>query len=90
MQVTSLDEVLVATDISTEVGSVLKKRIAYDGSGNAEYVGVAIPGTSVFDPRWRISRITYDGSGNAINVDFANGDAGFKAVWQSRESYQYN
>ena len=49
----------------TEIPSNMQMRVAYDGSGNAEYVAFAPRGLASSDTGWMIQKFTYDGSNRA-------------------------
>lgn len=65
---------------------LLTQAISYDGNGNTEYVGYALPGTSKAAPLWLIKRLTYDGSQRVTDIQFANGVIQFDMVWNDRTS----
>jgi len=66
-----------------------KTRIAYDASGNAEYVGEAKPGTATSATGWRIKKITYDASNNATQINWADSNTNMDNIWDSRTDYTY-
>lgn len=66
-----------------------KKNISYSGA-NAEYVGMALPGTADSVSSWQIRKITYDISNNPTDIDFAGGSTKFDKVWDDRASYTYS
>ncbi len=58
----------------------------YTGSpdGNQPvYVGWADPGVAINDPKWMIRKFSYDGSNRITNIQYANGDVGFRAAWNT-------
>lgn len=63
-------------------------KLAYDASGNVEYVGEASPGSATSSAVWRVQKLTYDGSGNLTTVATANGGA-FDQIWDNRASLTY-
>lgn len=65
---------------------LLTQSIAYDASGNTEYIGYALPGTSKASPKWLIKKLTYDGSNRVTEVQFANGVIAFDQIWDNRAS----
>nr|CRH06028.1 Conserved protein of unknown function [Candidatus Magnetococcus massalia] len=71
-----------------EAENMLIRRIAYDLSGNPEYIGQAAPGAQQTGEVWFIRRISYEGS-NATAILFAEGSTKFNKRWDQRESYSY-
>ncbi len=61
------------------------KRVAYDGSGNPQYVGYAKSGTATTEWAWLIEKLVYDGSSNYSYSLFSQRNQ----VWDSRESLTY-
>lgn len=68
----------------TEVPSNMKMRVAYDGSGNAQYVGYAPTGLAEGTDGWLLFKYTYDGSNRCTQKDVAYGN------WTARTGYTYN
>jgi len=68
---------------------ILISQIAYDSSGDLEYIGKADPGTATDEVGWFIQKVSYDGSGNVTGTLNANGQPDFDKVWDDRESYTY-
>lgn len=68
---------------------LLTQALAYDASGNTEYVGFALPGTAKTASRWLIKKLTY-GANGVTDIQFAEGDASFSYVWNSRAGYTYS
>ncbi|MBF0370988.1 MAG: hypothetical protein HQL52_16185 [Magnetococcales bacterium] len=64
-------------------------RLAYNGSGNVEYMGQAAPGCTESEAAWLIKKITYDGSQNPVTIQFAGSQALFDQVWSDRASLSY-
>ena len=58
-------------------------------TGAPIYIGLATPGVAVTDAKWKIRKFTYDGNGQILQIQFANGDVGFNAVWNNRTSLTY-
>lgn len=71
--------------ISTEP---VQTRIAYDASGNVEYIGKSAPGVATTAEKWQIQKFVYT-DGNLTATYFADGDMGFSKAWDSREGYDY-
>lgn len=63
------------------------QKIAYTGD-HVEYVGQASPGTTASEAKWSIKKLTYSGS-HVTDIQWANGDNGFKFIWDDRASYTY-
>jgi hypothetical protein len=62
----------------------------YDISNRVIYHGWAIAGSSIASAVWRIQKFTYNGD-NVTNIEWANGDTGFKFIWDDRDtSYSYS
>jgi len=71
-----------------------KQRIAYNGSGLAEYMGFAKPGpgtasTGTAENIWRLCKLTYSGT-NVVLISWGNGNQNFDKSWDSRTLYTYN
>lgn len=73
----------------TEPGGNYIKMMAYDVSGNLEYLGVALPGVSTASIGWKIAKMSYS-SGNMTSYLFANGDSSFNYIWDNRATYSYS
>ena len=67
----------------TEIPSNMGMRIAYDGSGNAEYVGFAPRGLAEGTDGWMIQKFAYDGSNRATSRTIAYGN------WTNKSSETY-
>lgn len=67
----------------------LTKRIAYNGSGQEEYIGNAAPGTATSAGTWQIKKLTYDSNGVATIV-WADGDSNYDNIWDNRASLSYS
>lgn len=67
----------------TEIPSNMGMRIAYDGSGNAEYVGFAPRGLAEGTDGWMIQKFAYDGSNRATSRTIAYGN------WTGRAALSY-
>lgn len=63
--------------------------IAYDGSGNPEYVGEALPGSATSSAVWRIKKITWSGS-NATRIEWADGDTKMNNIWDDYATLIYS
>lgn len=70
-----------ATDYSTLMD--------YDGSGNLQYHGRAVPGSATSAPAWQIRMYTYVGA-NLTAIQYAGGTAAFSAVWDNRAALAYS
>jgi hypothetical protein len=67
----------------TEIPSNMGMRVAYDGSGNAEYVGFAPRGLAEGTDGWLLQKFTYDGSNRCTKREIAYGN------WTNRASESY-
>ncbi len=67
----------------TEIPSNMKKRFAYDGSGNCIYIGYAPTGLSEGADGWLLWKLTYDVSNQCTAIDIAYGN------WTARTGYTY-
>jgi len=65
----------------------LDTRLAYDGSGNTEYVGYATAGTATSATAWAVKKLIYS-AGALSSVLWAN-KAQFNCAWDDRASYTY-
>jgi hypothetical protein len=62
--------------------------LAYDGSGNLEYVGMASPNSATSAAVWQIRKLSY--SGTALqDVLYADG-GNFSQVWDNRTGLSYS
>ena len=62
------------------------KGVAGGATDQVEYVGYALPGTSLAEPKWLIKKLIYDGTGFQIDNVFANGEAKFNKVFDANGS----
>lgn len=78
-------------DVTLTQSATWTKRIEYDSSARAIYVGNANPKNSATDqPVWQIQRLSYNGSDTSPNlIQWADGDDLFNNIWDSRASYSY-
>lgn len=68
---------------------LLTQTFAYDGDGNTEYVGYALPGSSKAAPVWLIKKLTYSSS-RVTDIQFANGVIQFDSVWNDRAGLSFS
>ena len=62
-------------------------KMAYDGSDNLEYLGMAPSGTATSAASWRIVKMTYTGTNMG---DFLQADRGnFTQIWDNRTGLSY-
>lgn len=54
--------------------------------GNVEYIGHALPGSTLSQPVWQIMKLVYDASDNVLRVLYANGSEKFNNVFNSGAS----
>ena len=47
------------------------------------YIGWSTPGVAASSPMWMIRKFIYDGSNRVTNIQYANGDTGFKYAWNT-------
>jgi hypothetical protein len=71
-------------------GQNFSQRFDYDGNGNVEYIGYAVPGISIYSPAWKIIKLSYDGNNNVTSRLFASGSCEFAFIWNSKEGYTYS
>ncbi len=57
--------------------------------GTPIYVGWAVPGVATSAAKWKIRKFTYDANNQITNIQWANGDVGFNAIWDNRASLTY-
>ena len=67
-----------------EIPSNMKKRFAYDGSGNCIYIGYAPKGLAEGTDGWLLWKLAYDGSNQCTSIDIAYGN------WTAHTGYTYN
>jgi hypothetical protein len=58
--------------------------------GQPVYAGMAVCGVATSDCKWRIRRLTYDTNSQVLTIKFANGDPGFRAIWDNRTTLTYS
>lgn len=63
---------------------------AGNGVDQAEYIGLAQPGSSKAAPVWLIKKLSYDSSNRVIDIQFAGGVFSFTSVWNDRASLSYS
>jgi hypothetical protein len=68
---------------------ILSQRIAYDGGGNAEYIGYAAPGSCETEPKWMIAKFIYSGASVIAKV-WADGTNFQDKAWNNRANYNYS
>lgn len=75
------------------ISTSLKTRIAYNGGGKPEYIGIANVATGEDQPSWQIRKLTYDLSDNLIAIDYANDSSNetndFVHKWSDRGTLLY-
>lgn len=65
----------------------LEKRMAYDGSGNLQYVGYSkTPNELTSASSWFIVKLTYSGT-NVTRYQIPNTGCSFSYVWDDRANY---
>jgi hypothetical protein len=62
---------------------------AYNGNGDVEYMGRAVPGTDKGLVGWQIQKFFYDASGNVTDVKWAGSSDRFAFVWTARAALTY-
>ncbi len=70
--------------------SIYTQRLAYDGSDNLIYLGLAIGGTATSAALWQIRAFAYDGSDNLTSILLADGNLEFDNVWDDRAALSYS
>jgi hypothetical protein len=63
-------------------------KIAYNDSGDIEYIGRASAGSAESSTVWQIQKIEYSGS-DIVGVSFAGDSPVFNYSWTLRASYSY-
>jgi len=68
------------------------KEIDETPGGSPLYIGESLPGTASSAPSWRIQRIVFIKTGplEDISITWADGDALFDNIWDSRLSLAYS
>jgi len=64
--------------------------IAYNGNGDIEYHGQAVPGSATSAAVWFIRNYTYDGSNNLTAIRLANGSTVENQIWDNRAALSYS
>ena len=78
-----------SNDVGRLLASITKVELAYDGSDNLEYVGLAEPGTATSAALWQIRKLIYS-SGNLAQVLWEGGNLGYDSVWDDRASLSFS
>lgn len=74
-------------NVTGDPGSFWEQRMAYDGSGNLEYLGFCKqPNGSTSESIWLIVKYTYSGS-NVTRQQMADDGPKFGYAWDSRATY---
>jgi hypothetical protein len=68
---------------------ILSQRIAYNATGDAEYVGYAAPGSGETESKWMIAKFTYSGT-SVIAKTWAEGTNFQDKAWNNRATYSYS
>ena len=76
-------------DAWTRVEKLLTKKIEYT-SGNAIYIGYALPGTATSAEGWAIKKLTYDANNDVTDIKWASGNIAFDKEWDERATYTYS
>lgn len=78
---------LIGPQIVTQ--SELSQRIAYDGSGNPEYIGYGAPGLAESSVGWQIQKLTWSVGGDLESATYPSGDNSYNYVWDDKATYTY-
>lgn len=81
-----------------QIGGLEKTvKLAYDGSNNLQYVGIADIGSASAAAVWQIRKLLYDGSNNLTDVQWAATTVGtgptlalYNKIWDNRASLTYS
>ncbi len=65
------------------------QRIAYEGQGLPEFIGISYPGAASSASTWQIRKLTYVGT-NVVSILFASGNGNFDKVWNDKATYSYS
>lgn len=76
------------TPLGGFAGGKFTTKLAYDGSGNLQYLGKALAGSATSAAKWQICKFTWSGS-NLTDIQYADGVNTFTKVWDSRAGYSY-
>ncbi len=74
--------------VTQDSSQIFEERRAYNSDGQVEYIGEAQPGTQTSVKGWRIHKRTYV-SNRLTNIAWANFDAKFNKIWNSRATYNF-
>jgi hypothetical protein len=88
MKIVLISLLILLTASYSFAAQVYTTKIAYDGSGNPEYIGKAPTGTSILVGGWQIKKLVYGVSG-VTDVLWCNGDNNSSYVWNDRASLTY-
>lgn len=64
-------------------------RQTFTGTGQVEYFGLAIPGSTTATSAWLIRKQLYNESDQQTSLVYASGEAKFNKLWTKRASYAY-
>lgn len=70
------------------LNTILAQRMAYNGSGQIEYMGEAPAGSTDAQAAWRIKKFVYSG-GVQVKTLWADGDDKFNNVWDNGAGTTY-
>lgn len=79
------DNPLSVTQDNTQI---FEERRSYNGNGQVEYIGEAVPGSKDAKPVWRIHKRTYEAN-RLTKIAWANFNAGYDKIWDDRTTYDY-
>jgi len=74
--------------LRSDTSVYLEQRMAYDGSGNLEYLGLArVPNNSTSKENWLIAKFSYDGSDRITRQQVPDFGPKYAYSWDDRATY---
>ncbi|MCX5819748.1 MAG: hypothetical protein NT047_07540 [Deltaproteobacteria bacterium] len=68
----------------------LQMKVAYNATGDPEYIGRARPAALTSAAEWQIKKVTYDTDRKPTAVQFADSVNDYTKIWDSRTGYSYS
>ena len=87
---TDLEHFLSAFPSQLLYRTKIVKGVSGNATGKAEYVGLALPDSTLSQAKWQIKKLVYDSTGFQTDVLFADGTADFDKVFDSGSSEYAN
>lgn len=73
-----------------DTSSLEISEVRYTATGGVEYLGVAAPGSTILEPKWKIKKFFFDSQGRITHSRFSNGSLLYNAIFENRDSLDYS